>query len=372
MPPFRFSSQGAHFTISGHVEPGLILAMLRSKQPTKPLRWYSICWETSDEANAYDHTHFACEWQTRLDIRDARAFDINGVHPHLAKITGRAHAIQIYDIYHKKQEPRLLLSQSETSPHPRAASYEAIRGADNLLLACENMGITPKTVSDIALIRRDVPLEPPFRHRYPAGDWTVPIPDFFWNIFMYGPTQTGKTQWALHVFQNPLLVSHMDDLKKFDKERHDGIVFDDMSFHHLPREAIIHLVDFENDRSIHARFTCAQIPAGTRKIFTSNKSFQEVFPVDESGAIRARFSKIIHIHGPTFIPNNIANGQNGHGLLDAPVIAEGIQPGEVAQEAEQVQANMAAMINNWDQMGEDEIAAAFQELDEIGLELDFM
>jgi hypothetical protein len=104
----------------------------------------------------------------------------------------------------------------------------------------------------------------------------------------------------VHQFECPLVVSHIDDLGDFDASRHDGIVFDDMSFAHLPREAVIHLVDWDLDRSIHIRYKRALIPARTRKIFTSNKTFYENFPADPSGAIRRRISRIIHVTGPTF------------------------------------------------------------------------
>ena len=116
----------------------------------------------------------------------------------------------------------------------------------------------------------------------------------------YGPTNTGKTQWAAHMFDSPLIVSDMDDLAHFNST-HDGIIFDDMSFHHVPREPCIHLLDWDFARSIRVRYKCAHIPAGTRKIFTSNKPFDQTFPPDDTGAIQRRVTKVIHVTGPTFI-----------------------------------------------------------------------
>lgn len=85
-----------------------------------------------------------------------------------------------------------------------------------------------------------------------------------------GPSGCGKTQFALAHFIRPLLVSHMDDLKDFKESLHDGIVFDDMDFRHMPRTAQIHLVDWSNRRSIHARYLTASIPKHTKKIITCN------------------------------------------------------------------------------------------------------
>ncbi len=95
------------------------------------------------------------------------------------------------------------------------------------------------------------------------ADWSVS------HIF-YGPTNSWKTQWALAHFATPLFVSHIDKLKHFSATTHDGIIFDDMDFNHWPRTSQIHLVDQEQERDINLRYVCGKIPAGTKKIFTTN------------------------------------------------------------------------------------------------------
>lgn len=91
------------------------------------------------------------------------------------------------------------------------------------------------------------------------------------STLITGPSGTGKTQWALAHFKNPLLVSHVDKLKTLNPD-HDGIVFDDMSFDHWPPESVIHLLDTEVEREIHVRYGTVTIPANIRKIFTHNKA----------------------------------------------------------------------------------------------------
>lgn len=98
-----------------------------------------------------------------------------------------------------------------------------------------------------------------------------------------GPPNCGKTQYALAHFKKPLLVSHQDDLLDFKPEYHTGIVFDDMDFKHWSRNSQIHLVDYNNSRSIHCRYRCAKIPKHTCKIFTCN-----YYPFDEDEAIGRR------------------------------------------------------------------------------------
>lgn len=98
----------------------------------------------------------------------------------------------------------------------------------------------------------------------------APITDWSKSQVFYGLSGIGKSQFALAHFKSPLFVSHMDQLANFEAQRHDGIVFDDMSFLHTPREAQIHIIDIDLPRAIHIRYHCANIPAGVKKIFTTN------------------------------------------------------------------------------------------------------
>lgn len=123
-------------------------------------------------------------------------------------------------------------------------------------------------------------------------DWE-PITDWTKAIILYGDSGIGKTQFALAHFRNPLMVTHMDDLKQFQQEIHDGIVFDDMAFNHLPREAQIHLTDYDFARTIHARYVAARIPAKTKKIFTTNVDEGRILNIDDPAiARRVRVRKL--------------------------------------------------------------------------------
>jgi hypothetical protein len=67
-----------------------------------------------------------------------------------------------------------------------------------------------------------------------------------------------------------LLVSHIDRLKSFSPTIHKSIIFDDMNFKRLHREAQIHITDTNDARDIHIRYGIVHIPAKTPKIFTGN------------------------------------------------------------------------------------------------------
>lgn len=95
-----------------------------------------------------------------------------------------------------------------------------------------------------------------------------PVIDWNYCHVVYGATGLGKTEWAISRFKNPLLVREINTLLEFDRTEHDGIVFDDMSFWHIPPTARIHLTDMTHTSAIKILYTTIDIPANTRKIFT--------------------------------------------------------------------------------------------------------
>jgi len=114
-------------------------------------------------------------------------------------------------------------------------------------------------------------ITPPTQPMYVMTDFNAPpIPLDQGVVHLWGPTGTGKTQYAMAHFKSPLMVRHMDQLTQFDPKKHDGIVFDDMTFNHLPPTAVIHLLDWDMPSAIHVRYTTAVIPAKTKRIITSN------------------------------------------------------------------------------------------------------
>jgi len=91
-------------------------------------------------------------------------------------------------------------------------------------------------------------------------------------LILIGDTGVGKTTYAKQIIPKPaLFITHVDDLKKFEPGYHKSILFDDVCFNHYPIQSQIHLVDYENPRSIHVRYGIARIPAGVAKIFTCNE-----------------------------------------------------------------------------------------------------
>lgn len=145
---------------------------------------------------------------------------------------------------------------------------------------------------DRNLLKRKLEFEIP---KYQLTDFNIPPIEFEEKaVLMWGDTHLGKTEFALAHFKNPLLVRHIDDLKKL-RPQHDGIVFDDMSFTHWPKDNVKHLLDWNRTSTIHCRFSNAKIPAKTKKIFCSNSEnpFYEIgILISDRDAIESRLKRI--------------------------------------------------------------------------------
>lgn len=133
------------------------------------------------------------------------------------------------------------------------------------------------------------------KSKYSLKDFKWPELSLDKPTILWGDAGIGKTEFALAHFKNALMVRHMDDLGKLTT-RHDGIVFDDMSFMHMPRESHLHLLD-ERTSSIHIRYKTATIPGDMKRIFTTNIEGGEIVKLDDK-AVKRRV-KVIHLHeGP--------------------------------------------------------------------------
>lgn len=115
-------------------------------------------------------------------------------------------------------------------------------------------------------------------------------PDWCGAAVVQGGPGIGKTQYALAHFSSPLFVTHMDRLKFFDPNVHDGIVFDDMSFTHMPLQAQKFILDWSNTRDMNVKYGMATIPKNTKKIFTCNYG---EFPFDRDNT--AVMDRIFHL-----------------------------------------------------------------------------
>jgi len=232
-----------------------------------------ICYET--HADGDPHTHACVELKKRADIKNANFLDYDGHHPNIKPPMSIEHwrnQIKYMDKEDNDVYGEIAVPKDKDEEFAEVCTY--VKECTTLKQVF-SMGPYLRTISNKHTFWEKYWKE---NHKkkvtkalYSMNNFRLqPITDWTKNWLVFGKAGTGKTQWALAHFKNPLLVSHTDDLKEFDTDDHDGIVFDDMSFKHLPSDGIIHLLDKEIDRSIHARFFNAEIPAGVPKIFCHN------------------------------------------------------------------------------------------------------
>lgn len=123
-------------------------------------------------------------------------------------------------------------------------------------------------------------------------DVSAVIPSMFGKkaIILSGKSGVGKTRFARSLGPHHF-VTHMDQLRSLVAGR--LLVFDDMSFAHMPRESIIQLVDSEQERAVHARYSNGFIAAKTPKIFLTNRTCPEELFGEVAGADPAIRRRII-------------------------------------------------------------------------------
>lgn len=267
------------------------------------VEFYCIAQEThKEEKDCPTHIHMYIEFETKKpNITNERYFDYKGYHPHIQ----RKNRSWIGYITKQDKDPLTNIPQGYNDVAidgdvPRA--LELFRHAHPKEFA---MNLDRLKVNFQMMSKKEKKY-----HIYPWEDFTFPVPEYDdtkKSLIIIGPGNLGKTQWAksyVHSLGKTFLyATHMDSLKKYRNE--DYIIFDDMSFHHLNlrdhRQTLLAMFEIEDDRDIHARYKCAEIPAGTKKIFLANKwicayrmntfndSYDSSMPVDEA------FEKRMHV-----------------------------------------------------------------------------
>jgi len=223
------------------------------------------------------HFHAYVYYDNKLDTKDPKFFDHEGVHPNIINPgTG-------WISYCKKDKD--FITNIDINPFTAALKCETVDKAMDFLWEKrpQCMALNGDRIEkNVAKRMRVLPPKPGSFY----GPWKWPELENIQSTVLIGPSNIGKTQFAKAHFKNPLFVSHMDRLRDYEPGVHDGIIFDDMDFKHLPRTAQIHITDWDEERDIHARYGCAKIPANTQKIFTCNNMCVD----DSDEAIRRRIN----------------------------------------------------------------------------------
>lgn len=245
---------------------------------------YYVVRETHKDGNF--HIHLWMSLVNKPNIKNCKYFDYKGHHCNI----GKKNRSWVHN-YLKKQDKdpytnipdgyielakggklseALLLFQQL---HPKEYVINKIRVDSNLRSLAR-----PPRLDKIFPLKTDIKLE---------DHW-----DQTTSLWIVGDTRLGKTEYVKSYIHNVwkksfFRVTHIDGLKKYSGE--DYIIYDDLSFNHVPTATGIHLTETVNARDIHCRHAVASIPPGVKNIFLSNG--HDIWPTDPHGAINARIKK---------------------------------------------------------------------------------
>ncbi|UYD39087.1 MAG: replication associated protein [Wigfec virus K19_450] len=215
-----------------------------------------------------DHFHAYVSFKRKPDIRSSRFFDYKGCHPNLQPCK----KVQAWLTYIKKDGDFLENDQNKSlfsicqAMDYRQWIEQCIQDKIAYPYMEKIWELCHKPRDNTILERPDGNFQCDALKNLAFDNWN------YKSLVIYGESGIGKTNWAKWHMELPsLFVSHLDSLRDFDSSFHKSIIFDDVSFMHMPRESQIHVVDQFDPRSIHCRYRVANIPAGTPKVFTANR-----------------------------------------------------------------------------------------------------
>lgn len=291
---FRLNSQQIFLTYSQCDTPTNEILDFISKKVE--LDKYIIAQELHKDGNKHIHCYLLLK--KKVDIRDERFFDYKEFHPKvegcrswknvIKYVTKEGNYISNYD---KEMLDKIINDNMKVGDlYLKARSLAKDGKVKDSIIVLEHS----KTVRDLTIhgnaIQKNLRSLAVKRKEpdYSIDNFSI---NFEWDrtksLVLWGPTNTGKTSLAKALLPRALFITHKDRLKDYDEDEYEGLIFDDMSFKHWPREAQIHIVDFDNDRQIDVKHGMAMIPAKTPRIFTTNMMPAEIMLADD-GAIARR------------------------------------------------------------------------------------
>lgn len=269
-------------------------------------------------ADGSPHLHAFVTYKNKKSHCSMRYFDFHGYHPniriHKKGCDPKVSAENCWN-YCLKADPAPLIygDRPEKKKRKREATFRnalelsqrtGVRSAMDVLLA----ECAYETMIHYEQIERALLAERRKHSKHTTA--ARPLSDFEFapknlppleTLFMYGATDLGKTAYARAMLPEAALIRHVDQLKGVDFSK--GLIFDDFAVSHWPVTSIIHLLDWDEESGINVKHSHVIIPPHTKKIFTSNCSFERWLPEtisDEHLQACRRRVHVVHINTRLF------------------------------------------------------------------------
>lgn len=268
----NFRMQGSHFSLTWPMADfSMEDCIVYLRNSNQHLTYVVICSETHDSGDLHRHAYL--KFSKKQDIRNPRKFDFANKHCNIQR-TANVHAW----INYVKKDNQFLEWSAETGEaeslydQARSMSREAfmtksLKGNVSYAYALDAWNSVNNDSEQITIVGDP---NPTLQHVYGPELSQYELSTELTNVIV-GPTGCGKTTYALRHGQKPLLfITHLDQLKHMTSQV-NCIIFDDMTFSHLPITSQIHLVDRTQPRAIHRRYGTSLIPAGVQIIMTCNE-----------------------------------------------------------------------------------------------------
>ena len=303
---FRLQAKKFLLTYKTHVPKGELAHFIDTKM--KCPCDVKICHETSEDG--YRHTHCAVKVPKKPNVTDCRRFDwpVEGeeaIHPNIRLPKDAKHWRAIVKYLDKQDEEvygDLPIEYSSEEKFVEAVEYvktcktwrECLQAPPTVLQTISSKFGFFQNYHQLMGQGRS------YKSKYPLSSFKLPAQDLSKALLLTGLSNAGKTQFALAHFNEPLQVKNLDDLLEYQEGRHDGIVFDDMSFTHWQVEYVLAMLTIDEPTSIKCRYRNVRLPVGLPRIFTHNEN---PFPIpegpDQVTALNRRLNRV-YIDTPTY------------------------------------------------------------------------
>ncbi|OMJ16184.1 Replication-associated protein, partial [Smittium culicis] len=229
------------------------------------------------------HIHVYLSRNAVKETRNPRFFDIMGFHGNY-QVCRSSKSVQVYVV---KDNDYITNIPDSEFPHKKTTSVQKYFAAatyeDALEVARNSNDLGRDYIRNSILFEKstrnlkDRPVEenlepfkdPSFRFIHPRGikNWDRTKQ----ALMLIGKSKTGNSSYALTLFNNPLVINSLEDLKR-RTHKHDGLIFDEFNAlkRNLDREQMIALTNIEFASTIYVKYRSVRIPRLLPRVFLTN------------------------------------------------------------------------------------------------------